>query len=161
VANLNAQIPKYDKVVAITNELRVAQGEVTQLSAKAVDWSAVVTQLGQRIPAGLSIITFTGTSAATTGAPVASTASTGVSAAGPAPAGSIGSLTLGVSGTFPSSAHFDPVAQWIDSLTASPMFSPPGVAAVTNAPTGASTTVAFQSTLFLTSSSNLTKNAGS
>jgi type IV pilus assembly protein PilM len=161
VASLNAQIPKYDKVVAITNELRVAQGEVTQLSAKAVDWSAVVNQLGQRIPAGLAITAFTGTSAATTGAPVAATASTGVSPTGTAPAGSIGSLALTVSGTFPSSAHFDPVAQWIDALTASPMFSPPGVAAVTNAPVGGNTTVAFQSTLFLTSSSNLTKNAGS
>jgi hypothetical protein len=52
------------------------------------------------------------------------------------------------------------VAQWIDALTASPMFSPPGVAAVTNAPIGANTTVAFQSNLWLTPKSNLTKNAG-
>jgi type IV pilus assembly protein PilM len=161
VAQLNDQIPRFDKVVAIHNELQVAQGEVTQISATAVDWSAVVAQLSQRIPAGLGITTFTGTSAAAGGAPAAATASTGVGAAGTAPAGTIGSLTLGVSGTFPSSAHFDPVAQWIDALTASPMFSPPGVASVTNAPSGASTTVAFQSNLFLTPDSNLTKNAGS
>ena len=166
VAQLNAQIPKYDKVVAISDELRVAQGEVTQLSATAVDWSAVVAQLSQRTPAGLAITSLTGTSAATGGATAAATASTGVGATGvgataTAPAGSIGSLALGVSGTFPSSAHFDPVAQWIDALTASPMFSPPGVAAVTNAPIGTNTTVAFQSSLFLTPASNLTKNAGS
>ena len=30
VAELNAQIPSYDKVVAINNELRVAKGQVTQ-----------------------------------------------------------------------------------------------------------------------------------
>ena len=68
---------------------------------------------------------------------------------------------MGVSGAFPSSAHFDPVAQWIDGLTASSMFSPPGVASVTNQPVGGNTTVAFQSTLWLTTDSNLTKNVGS
>ena len=167
VAGLNAQIPTYDKVVAITNELRVAEGEVTQISSKAVDWSAVVTQLQQRIPAGLSVTTFSGTAAATgTAASAAAASATSatagdLTAAGAAPAGAIGSLTMGVSGAFPSSAHFDPVAQWIDGLTASSMFSPPGVSAVTNAPTGANTTVAFQSTLWLTANSNLTKNVGS
>jgi len=167
VAQLNAQIPTFDKVVAITNELRVAKGEVSQISAKAVDWSAVVAQLQQRIPAGLAVTTFTGTSTAsgaTTTAGAAATSTTAgavATAAGTAPAGAIGSLTLGVSGAFPSSAHFDPVAQWIDGLTASSMFSPPGVASVTNQPIGGNTTVAFQSSLWLTTDSNLTKNVGS
>jgi type IV pilus assembly protein PilM len=166
VAELNTQIPRYDKVVAITKELRVAQTEVSQVSAKTVDWSAVVSQLGKRVPPGLAITTFTGTTSATAAAPTgpaatATSATATAGAAGTAPVGSIGSLALGVSGAFPSTAHFDPVAQWIDGLTASPMFSPPGVASVSNQPAGGNTTVAFQSTLWLTSSSNLTKNAGS
>jgi len=165
VAQLNTEIPTFDKVVAITNELRTAKGEVSQISSKAVDWSAVVAQLQQRVPAGLNVTTFTGTSAATGAPSAAATSATAsaVTSSGAAPAGAIGSLTLGVSGAFPSSAHFDPVAQWIDNLTADSMFSPPGVASVTNAnaPTGGNTTVAFQSTLWLTAASNLTKNVGS
>jgi len=150
-------------VVAITNELRVAKGEVSQISATAVDWSAVVAQLQQRIPAGLAVTTFSGSSLAAAGAPAAAAAAatSANNPAGTAPAGAIGTLALGVSGAFPSSAHFDPVAQWIDGLTVSTMFSPPGVAAVTNAPSGANTTVAFQSNLWLTANSSLSKNAGS
>ncbi|HUY20926.1 MAG TPA: type IV pilus assembly protein PilM [Acidimicrobiales bacterium] len=165
VAQLNSQIPTFDKVVAITNELRTAQTQVASLSATAVDWSAVVSQLGQRIPAGLAINSLTGTSTAagTAGgtapaAPASTTASVGTTTA---PPGAIGSLALGVGGTFPTTAHFDPVAQWIDGLTASSMFTPPGVASVANAPTGGNTSVTFQSTLWLTADANLTKNAGS
>jgi type IV pilus assembly protein PilM len=164
VADLNAQIPRYDKVVAINNELRVSKGQVSALAATSVDWSAVVAQLGSRIPAGLSVNTFSGTgTGGTAGAgATTSTASTSTPAAvGTAPvAGAIGTLSVGLAGNFPSSAHFDPVAQWIDNLTASTMFSPPGVDAVANTPAGADTTVTFTSTLFLLPTSNLTKNAG-
>jgi hypothetical protein len=156
VDGLNAQIPTFDRVVAIANELRVAKGEVSHLSTTAVDWSAVVGELSHKIPAGLGITTFTGS--ASNG-----TASAGTSAASAsatlAPATGIGSINVGVSGTFPSSAHFDPVAQWIDGLSASSFFSPPGVSAVANAPAGPNTSVTFQSTLWLTPSSNLAKNA--
>jgi type IV pilus assembly protein PilM len=165
VADLNAQIPRYDKVVAINNELRVSTSQVSQLAATAVDWSAVVSQLGSRIPAGLSVNTFSGTGGTTAaaGASAAGATSTAASATTPgaAPvAGAIGSLSVGLAGNFPSSAHFDPVAQWIDNLTASSMFSPPGVSAVANTPSGADTTVTFTSTLYLLPTSNLTKNAG-
>jgi type IV pilus assembly protein PilM len=161
VAQLNAQIPTFDKVVAITNELRTAKGQVAQISTTAVDWSAVVAQLGQRIPPGLAITTFAGTSSASGGAAATTTAAASAGPAGAAPAGAIGSLAVSVAGTFPNTAHFDPVAQWIDGLTASPMFSPPGVASVANAPNGANTNVTFQSNLWLTPSSNLVRNAGS
>jgi len=163
VAALNGQIPTYDKVVAITNELRVAKGEVAKLSETTVDWSAVISQLGGRIPAGLAVTTFAGTAGSQGTAPAAGSVSTASAATtSPAVPGSIGSLNLGVGGTFPGTAHFDPVAQWIDNLTASPMFSPPGVSAVTNAPSaGGNTAVNFQSTLWLTANANLTKNAGS
>ncbi len=67
VAGLNEQIPKYDKVVAINNELRLAKSQVSGLANTAVDWSAVVAQLSTRIPTGLSVITFTGTAGAPSG----------------------------------------------------------------------------------------------
>jgi hypothetical protein len=55
-------------------------------------------------------------------------------------------------------AHFSPVAEWIDDITSSVMFDPPGVSAVTNAPSGANTAVNFESTLSLTSGATLAKN---
>jgi type IV pilus assembly protein PilM len=161
VAGLNAQIPKYDKVVAINNELRTAKSQVTLLGDTAVDWAAVVSQLSSRIPTGLSVNTFSGAGLATAGSTASTTAAATPSSTGTAPVpGAIGSLSVGLSGNFPSSAHFDPVAQWIDNLTASTMFSPPGVSAVANAPAGTSTTVTFTSTLWLLPTSNLIKNAG-
>jgi hypothetical protein len=63
----------------------------------------------------------------------------------------VGSFSVSVSGTFPANAHFDPVAEWIDSITSSTMFDPPSVSGVTNAPTTGGTTVSFQSTVSLKS----------
>ncbi|HUA96119.1 MAG TPA: type IV pilus assembly protein PilM [Acidimicrobiales bacterium] len=163
VASLNGQVPRYDKVVAIAKELRVAKAEVDHLSATSVDWAAVLSDMSNRMPAGLSVTSFTGTSAtAATGTSATSTsASTSTNPAGPEPSGSIGSLTVQVSGAFPSTAHFDPVAQWIDGLSASSFYSPPGVASVTNSPSAGNTLVSFESNLWLMPQANLTKNAGS
>ena len=112
------------------------------------------------LPSGLAITSFTGTGAGTTGTVASTTSTSATTLAGTAPSGSIGSLEVGVSGTFPNSAHFDPVAEWIDGLSASPMFSPPGVASVTNSAVGGNTAVSFQSNLWLTPQANLDKNVG-
>ena len=159
VGQLNNQIPTYDRVVSIQKELETARAQVAQLSATAVDWSAVIGQLNRLIPANLAVNTFNGSGTAA-GAGAAAASTTRV-AGQTAPPNSIGSLQLNVSGTFPTSAHFDPVAQWIDNLTTSPLFSPPSVASVANAPASGSTNVAFQSTLYLTQNANLKKNASS
>ena len=99
-------------MVAIGNELRTSRAQVTALGGTAVDWSAVITELSARIPAGLSVTTFTGTDSADSAAASSSSSTTGAATGITAPvAGSIGQLTVGVSGTFPSSAHFDPVAR--------------------------------------------------
>jgi len=156
VAQLQSQIPTYDRAAAATNELKSATGQVEGLSGKAVDWAAVLDELGARTPAGLAVASFTGTGVATPGGS-SGTPPTGSNAA-KAPAGSIGTFTATVSGTFPNDAHFSPVALWIDGITASPMFSPPGVQAVTNAPVGANTTVSFQSTVALTNGASISKN---
>jgi len=68
---------------------------------------------------------------------------------------------VSVSGSFPANAHFSPVAEWIDSITASSIFDPPSVSGVTNTQaTGGGTTVSFSSTISLKSSA-LVKKAGS
>jgi hypothetical protein len=171
VASLNGQIPTYDKVVAATDELQTSKGQVTQITVAAVDWSAVVAELSKATPAGLNLTNFTGTAQASTGAapaaggsatatttPTPAGSTTPSTAIGATDAGAVGTITLDAGGTFPGAAHFSPVAEWIDDITNSAMFDPPGVTGVTNAPSGSATDVTFQSTLSLTSGATLAKN---
>jgi hypothetical protein len=169
VASLNGQIPTYDKAVAVTDGLERSKAQVSTITASAVDWSAVVAELNKTTPQGLSLTTFTGTaqgpaSAATTpaaggGAATTPTTPSSSPAIGATTAGTIGTVNVSVGGTFPGVAHFSPVAEWIDDITAAAsMFDPPGVSAVTNAASGANTNVTFQSTLSLTSGATLAKN---
>jgi len=172
VTELNAQIPKYDTAVAVTDGLKVSQGQVDTITVSAVDWSAVVDELSKTTPTGLSLTSFTGSaqpatsgtaggSAAgttTTTIPATTTGTTPTGGVGTTPAGAVGTVTVLVSGTFPDAAHFSPVAEWIDGITASTMFDPPGVSAVSNAPSGGNTQVNFQSNLALTTGATLAKN---
>ncbi|MGD0254896.1 MAG: type IV pilus assembly protein PilM [Acidimicrobiales bacterium] len=146
VAGLHALIPTYGKVVSVNSELHATEGQITHLASTSVDWPAVLAELNARTPAGLSITSFTATtvSGATPG-------SSSTTSAGATSAGTVGNITVSVSGTFPANAHFDPVAEWIDSVTSSPMFDPPSVNGVTNAPASGGTTVSFQSTVSLKS----------
>jgi len=175
VTQLNAQIPKYDRAVAVTDGLKVSQGQVDTITVAAVDWSAVVAELSKTTPTGLSLTSFTGSAQPTAGATTPGTAggsaagtttttipsttgTTPTSGVGTTPAGAVGTVTVLVSGTFPDAAHFSPVAEWIDGITASTMFDPPGVSSVSNAPSGGNTQVNFQSSLTLTPGATLAKN---
>ena len=176
VGALNAQIPTYDKVVAANEELQTSKGQVSQITVSAVDWAAVVAELSKTTPTGLSLTSFAGTAQppATTTAPTGATGTSSTAtttttvptstptpaagAAGTIPTGAVGTISVDVGGTFPGVAHFSPVAEWIDDITNTVMFDPPGVSAVTNAPSGSGTAVDFQSTLSLTSGATLAKN---
>jgi type IV pilus assembly protein PilM len=155
VTQLNGEIPKYDAVVRTIAELHAAKGEVTRLTNAAVDWSAVLGQIDGVAPPGLSVVTLSGT-----GGPASAGAGPGATttAATPLPAGSIGMVTVSVLGTFPNTAHFSPVAQWIDSISGSKFFSPPGITAVANTPAGGNTTVAFQSVVDVAIAGSLAQN---
>lgn len=155
VAALNAQIPKYSKVVRAEQELQLAQGQITRLNGTNINWPAVLTELNARTPAGLTVTNFNGSgmNSPTSGA--------AASSPGASNAGAVGSITISVSGTFPANAHFSPVAEWIDSITASPMFDPPSVSGVTNSQaSNGGTTVSFTSTVSLKSGA-LVKKASS
>jgi type IV pilus assembly protein PilM len=167
VAALNSQIPTYDKAVAVTDGLQRSKVQVKTITVSAVDWAAVVAELSKTTPTGLSLTSFTGTAQTPTGTTPAAGGATGTTtpttpststSVGTLVAGAVGTVDVDVGGTFPGVAHFSPVAQWIDNITGASMFDPPGVSAVTNAPSGAGTNVTFQSTLSLTSGATLAKN---
>jgi type IV pilus assembly protein PilM len=151
---LNAQIPTYDKVVRANTELRTARIEISTLGDLSVNWPAVLAELDARTPQGLSVTSFSGSS----GGSAATTTSGAGTSPGASTAGAVGSINVSVGGAFPAAAHFSPVAQWIDSITASTLFDPPSVTGVTNAPaTGGNTTVTFQSTVSLTGQTKVRK----
>jgi type IV pilus assembly protein PilM len=167
VAQLNNQIPTYDKAVAVTDGLTRSKAQVTTITTSAVDWSAVVRELNKATPTGLDLTVFTGNATATAGTTPAAggpsttttpTTTPGTTTGTPA-TGVVGTLSVSVGGTFPGVAHFTPVADWIDDITnANIMFEPPAVSSVANAPSGSDTSVTFQSTLDLTSGASLAKN---
>ncbi|MDE3085815.1 MAG: type IV pilus assembly protein PilM [Acidobacteriota bacterium] len=162
VGQLNAEIPTYNKVVAAIDELQSAKSQVGQLTAKTVDWAAVLSGIDSVAPQGLGITSVIGTGgpaiAGAGGSGASATASSAGSNGAPAAAGSIGTVTVAVSGSFPNTAHFSPVAQWIDAISGTSTFAPPSVSAVTNAPNGSATNVTFQSVVSILPPASLEKN---
>jgi len=161
LAQLKAEIPTFDRVSEAVTELHSAQSEVVTLTAKAVDWSAVLNELNKVTPSGLGVATLSGTggpSVVGTSTTGSSTSSTTGTTPGATTSGGIGSMTVSVSGSFPNTAHFSPVAEWIDGISSSSMFAPPSVSSVTNAPTGGSTTVTFSSVVSIMTGGSLSTN---
>lgn len=154
IATLQRQIPKYDPVVAANKVLHQTKGEVTSITTGAPDWYPVLNALAADTPClgapyngCLDITSFSGTAASSSSSATSTTS-----------AGSIGTMSLSVSGTFSSDPHFSPVALWLDQVGA-PMFSPPSVAGASNTPASGGTQVTFQSTVDITSAGSLAKNA--
>ena len=158
ITQIQAQIPKYDPVVAANKVLHTTRAEVNAITAKAPDWYAVLTQLAKDTPclpaptAGcMEVTAFSGSA----GAPPASSSTT--AATSPA-GGGIGSLTLSLSGTFANDPHYDPLVAWLQAV-GPPMFVAPAPPAATNAPAAGGTTVSFSSPVTITAQGSLAKNA--
>jgi type IV pilus assembly protein PilM len=156
VDQLNAEIPTYNKVVQALEELQAAKGQVTRLTSESVDWADVLSQIDAVAPPGLGITSLSGTGGpAQAGSSGAAPAAAGVPAGTPA---GIGAITVSVSGSFPNTAHFSPVAEWIDAISGTSTFAPPSVSSVANAPNGGATNVTFQSVVSVQPPASLAKN---
>lgn len=158
LAQLRAEIPTYNRASQAVSELNSARGQVTRLTSEAVDWSAVLGQLDAVTPGGLGVNTLTATGGPTLTGSSSSAPSSASSTPGATVSGGIGSMTVSVAGTFPNTAHFSPVAAWIDAISKSPMFAPPSVSSVANAAAGGATTVTFQSVVSILSGGSMERN---
>lgn len=160
VNHLNAEVPTYNRVVRAMSELQQAKTQVTQLTSKTVDWSTVLTRIDDVAPPGLGVTSFVGAGGPQleAGSGPAGTAAPAGTAGAAAAAGAVGTVTVSVSGSFPNTAHFSPVAQWIDAISGAAGFAPPSVTAVANAPNGGATNVTFQSVVSILSQDTLEKN---
>lgn len=159
-AQLEAEVPTYEKASDAVTELNAAHDQVTKLTSEAVDWAAVINELDSITPSGLAIDAFTATGgpALTTSSGSTSSTSTTGTTPGATTTGGVGSMTVSVAGSFPNTAHFSPVAEWIDAISNSSMFAPPSVSSVANAASGGSTNVTFQSVVTILTGGSMKEN---
>ncbi|MDA8057200.1 MAG: type IV pilus assembly protein PilM [Actinomycetota bacterium] len=151
ISSLNAQIPKYDLVVAADNAYNEGKARRATVLNSAVDWPAVLSGLIAITPPGAQVDSFNGTSTSATSGTGSTSATT---AAGTPPASAaIGSVQLNVTGPGPNLA----ISQaWITKVGQSPLFANPVQGATTTTSSGQ---VAFPFSLSVTPTAGLAKNA--
>ncbi len=158
IATLNAQVPKYDLVVAANNAYTAGLTRRASVLNSAVDWPLALSELISITPAHAEVGSFIGTSnnaapgtgstAGTTAAPsgTATTAPSGTTSA------AIGTVNLTVSGPGPSLAISE---AWINAIAGSLIYANP----LQGATTAIANTISFPFTISVTPAASLDKNA--
>ncbi|MGH9080325.1 MAG: type IV pilus assembly protein PilM [Acidimicrobiales bacterium] len=165
INGLNAQVPKYDQVVAADQAYTAGLARRASVLNAAVDWPLTLNNLISITPPGAQVKTFNGTSVATTGSSAAagsstSATSTATAAAATTPAGgassttsaAIGTVQLSVTGPGPSLSIS---AAWINAVASSQLFANPLQGATSVNP---DSTISFPFTVSITPDASLSKN---
>jgi type IV pilus assembly protein PilM len=159
ITTLNAQVPKYDLVVAANNAYSAGVARRASVLDSAIDWPSVFNNLVAITPAGAEVQSFSGAStsatstasgastATTTGTASSSTASSGTTSA------AIGTVQLGVTGPGPNLTISE---AWINAVSGSQLFANPLQGATTANP---DSTISFPFTVSVTPNASLSKNA--
>ncbi len=147
IASLNAQVPRYDLVVAANDAYTAGLARREAVLNSAVDWPLALSNLIAITPANASVQSFDGSAVATT-APAATpgTATAPQSAA-------IGTIDLNVTGPGPSLSISE---AWINAVSMSQFFANPLQGATTANP---DSTISFPFTVSVTPSASLSKDA--
>jgi len=160
ITALNAQVPKFDLVVAANNAYSAGVARRAAVLNTAVDWPVVYNNLVAITPVNAKVQSFAGTAATATGATSSAGATTAASASGTASAASpttsaaIGTVQLGVTGPGPSLAISE---AWINAVAGSQLFANPLQGATTANPDA---TISFPFNISITPSASLGKNVG-
>jgi hypothetical protein len=151
ISTLNAQVPKYDLVVAANNAYTAGVARRASVLNAAVDWPLALNSLILITPAGANVQSFDGTSTA------AASAATGAAAAGASSksttSAAIGTINLGVTGPGPALSISE---AWINAIAGSKWFANPLQGATTANP---DSTISFPFTISLTPEASLSQNA--
>jgi cell division protein FtsL len=161
ISTLNAQVPKYDLVVAANNAYSAGVARRASVLDSAIDWPAVYNELVAITPAGAKVQSFAGTSVtaaggSSAGATTTSTStgtSTSTSAATPTKSAAIGTVGLGVTGPGPDLSISE---AWINAVSGSQLFANPLQGATT---ANADSSISFPFTISITPNASLSKNA--
>jgi Tfp pilus assembly protein PilN len=156
ITTLNAQVPKYDLVVAANNAYTAGVQRRASVLDAAIDWPQVFNNLVSITPAGAEVQSFNGASVAgttSTGATTASTGSTSAGASSATQSAAIGTVQLSVTGPGPSLSISE---AWINAVSSSQLFANPLQGGTT---ANADGTISFPFTISITPNASLSKNA--
>jgi type IV pilus assembly protein PilM len=150
IASLNAQIPKYDLVVAANDAYTKGIARRASVVNSAVDWPLALSSLIAITPTNASVQSYDGsqivTGATTPAAGVPTGAATGTQSA------AIGSINLTVEGPGPSLSISE---AWINAISGSQFFANPLQGATTVNP---DSTISFPFDISITPNASLSKN---
>ena len=155
---LNAQVPKYDLVVAANNAYAAGISRRAAVLNSAIDWPVALNNLISITPPKAQVQSFNGattTAAAGSGASGGATTATPPASAtgGATTSAAIGTIQLAVTGPGPSLSIS---AAWIDAISASKLFANPLQGSTTVNP---DSTISFPFTISITPNASLNKNA--
>jgi type IV pilus assembly protein PilM len=163
IATLNAQVPKYDNIVAANNAYTAGLSRRNQVLSSAIDWPLAWNQLVAITPTGAQVQSFAGTTVAPAAVSGATAGSSTTTASSPAPSGTASA------GTAPTSAAIGTVAidvvgpgpdlsiseAWINAIAGSHVFANP----VQGATTSSADLISFPFSISVTPDASLDKNA--
>jgi type IV pilus assembly protein PilM len=160
IASLNAQVPKYDLVVAANQAYSAGIARRSSVLDAAVDWPTALAGLFRITPAnaevqamsGSAVVATSGTAAATTPTTAAPAGSSAASSSSTTSA-AIGTIQFGVTGPGPSLSIS---AAWINAIAGSTLFANPLQGATVVNP---DSTISFPFSVSVTPAASLSKNA--
>jgi hypothetical protein len=155
IASLNAQVPKYDLVVAANDAYTAGLARRASVVNSAVDWPLALSSLIAITPTNAGVYSFTGSElvpvAGSSGAAAASTGGTQSAASGTQSA-AIGTINLNVKGPGPALSISE---AWINAVSGSQYFANPLQGATTANP---DSSISFPFTVSVTPNASLSKN---
>ena len=152
ITALNAQVPKFDLVVAANNAYTAGQARRASVLDSAVDWPLVLGNLISITPSTAKVESFSGaTLSATSGSSSSASATSG--AATSTTSAAIGNVDLTVSGPGPSLSISE---AWINAIAGSQYFANPIQGATT---VNTDTSISFPFAISITPNASLDKNA--
>jgi type IV pilus assembly protein PilM len=159
ITALNAQVPKFDLVVAANDAYTAGVARRAAVLDTAVDWPTALGNLISITPETAKVQTFNGATATATASPSPAAATPTSAAASTQSAGTsttsaaIGTVQLQVTGPGPSLSISE---AWINAVEGSQLFANPVQGATT---VGSDSTISFPFTISITPSASLDKNA--
>jgi type IV pilus assembly protein PilM len=163
INTLNAQVPKYDLVVAANSAYTAGVSRRASVINSAVDWPLALNTLISITPANAKVQAFNGSAvtsavgsaagaSSTTTSAGASTSAGGAGAPGAPTSAAIGTVQLGVTGPGPSLSSSE---AWINAVAGSKVFANPLQGATV---ANSDSTISFPFTVSVTPAGSLDKN---
>jgi type IV pilus assembly protein PilM len=158
IAALNAQVPKYDLVVAANSAYTAGLTRRASVLDTAIDWPLALNSLISITPTAAKVQSFSGSATAvvagSTASPSAAAPAAGTSGGSSSTtSAAIGTIDLGVTGPGPSLSISE---AWINAVAGSQYFANPVQGATTANPDGS---ISFPFAISVTPNASLDKNA--